>query len=219
MANVAQLVRASGCGSEGRGFKSHHSPQDLRPTGRFLFAFCCYNLRMFIINDDQRGSFIAGIVVVGVIIILGMFWYARQNGGELFDLSGTNTSETEESSQTEATKDSGTSVKSFRAVNDYDAQGKLTISQNEFGDFAISGAVYLPSEFPGTNYFAKLTGESSIPTVEIGKLEKTSGAAFNFHYASTKSIDNYSQVIIYVDGDAARVEGKTLPHNVMVVDL
>lgn len=27
MADVAQLVRASGCGSEGRGFNSHHSPQ------------------------------------------------------------------------------------------------------------------------------------------------------------------------------------------------
>lgn len=26
MADVAQLVRASDCGSEGRGFKSHHSP-------------------------------------------------------------------------------------------------------------------------------------------------------------------------------------------------
>ncbi len=25
-AGVAQLVRASGCGSEGRGFDSHHSP-------------------------------------------------------------------------------------------------------------------------------------------------------------------------------------------------
>lgn len=26
MVGVAQLVRASGCGPEGRGFKSHHSP-------------------------------------------------------------------------------------------------------------------------------------------------------------------------------------------------
>ena len=26
MAGVAQLVRASGCGPEGRGFESHHSP-------------------------------------------------------------------------------------------------------------------------------------------------------------------------------------------------
>lgn len=27
MEGVAQLVRASGCGSEGRGFESHHPPQ------------------------------------------------------------------------------------------------------------------------------------------------------------------------------------------------
>lgn len=29
LADVAQLVRASDCGSEGRGFKSHHSPQNV----------------------------------------------------------------------------------------------------------------------------------------------------------------------------------------------
>jgi hypothetical protein len=28
MASVAQLIRASGCGSEGRGFNPHHSPQN-----------------------------------------------------------------------------------------------------------------------------------------------------------------------------------------------
>lgn len=28
MADVAQLVRASVCGTEGRGFKSHHSPHN-----------------------------------------------------------------------------------------------------------------------------------------------------------------------------------------------
>ena len=29
MANVAHLVRASGCGSEGSGFDPHHSPQEI----------------------------------------------------------------------------------------------------------------------------------------------------------------------------------------------
>lgn len=29
MADVAQLVRALDCGSGGRGFKSHHSPQEI----------------------------------------------------------------------------------------------------------------------------------------------------------------------------------------------
>ena len=41
MADVAQLVRASGCGSEGRGFKTHHSPQKIPVnfTGIFLFNY------------------------------------------------------------------------------------------------------------------------------------------------------------------------------------
>ncbi len=30
MANVAHLVRASGCGSEGSGFDPHHSPQNIK---------------------------------------------------------------------------------------------------------------------------------------------------------------------------------------------
>ena len=32
MVGVAQLVRAPDCGSGGRGFDSHHSPQKLRPS-------------------------------------------------------------------------------------------------------------------------------------------------------------------------------------------
>ncbi len=31
MVGVAQLVRASGCGPEGRGFESHYSPQNENP--------------------------------------------------------------------------------------------------------------------------------------------------------------------------------------------
>lgn len=32
MANIAQLVRAPGCGSGGRGFETHYSPQILELT-------------------------------------------------------------------------------------------------------------------------------------------------------------------------------------------
>ena len=39
MADVAQLVRASDCGSEGRGFKSHHSPQIVHGKGFFGSLF------------------------------------------------------------------------------------------------------------------------------------------------------------------------------------
>ncbi len=41
MVGVAQLVRASGCGPEGREFKSHHSPnkKPLNQLAVFLFLF------------------------------------------------------------------------------------------------------------------------------------------------------------------------------------
>ncbi len=39
MANVAQLVRASGCGPEGRGFKTHHSPQIFINMSRSINPF------------------------------------------------------------------------------------------------------------------------------------------------------------------------------------
>jgi hypothetical protein len=40
MADVAQLVRAPGCGSGGRGFETHHPPhQNLDPNNAFLKAY------------------------------------------------------------------------------------------------------------------------------------------------------------------------------------
>lgn len=43
MADVAQLVRALDCGSGGRGFETHHSPQDkiLTFTVGLLFWMIC----------------------------------------------------------------------------------------------------------------------------------------------------------------------------------
>lgn len=40
LANVAQLVRASGCGSEGRGFNPHYSPQEIIEKGFPGSLFC-----------------------------------------------------------------------------------------------------------------------------------------------------------------------------------
>ena len=37
---VAQSVRASVCGTEGRGFETHHSPQSLPCL--YLAGFCCF---------------------------------------------------------------------------------------------------------------------------------------------------------------------------------
>ena len=41
MAGVAQLVRASGCGSEGRGFNSLHSPQVIFQSQLLTLSTVC----------------------------------------------------------------------------------------------------------------------------------------------------------------------------------
>ncbi len=38
MVSVAQLVRASVCGTEGRGFETHHSPHSERPSFARIFT-------------------------------------------------------------------------------------------------------------------------------------------------------------------------------------
>jgi hypothetical protein len=55
MVDVAQLVRASDCDSEGRGFEPHHSPQKVKRLskgGLFAFKASCTPK----INVVKRGS-------------------------------------------------------------------------------------------------------------------------------------------------------------------
>lgn len=47
MANVAHLVRASGCGSEGRGFDPLHSPQIKEMTREQVVSFILWSLALF----------------------------------------------------------------------------------------------------------------------------------------------------------------------------
>ena len=42
MAGVAQLVRASGCGPEGRGFETHHSPHNKKLPYNFGGFLLCH---------------------------------------------------------------------------------------------------------------------------------------------------------------------------------
>ena len=51
MADVAQLVRASVCGTEGRGFESHHSPQNL-----ILEIALSITTRCFLISELLTGN-------------------------------------------------------------------------------------------------------------------------------------------------------------------
>ena len=48
---VAQLVRASDCGSEGRGFETHHSPKCLSGCPERRFCFLIY----FQIFNEEDG--------------------------------------------------------------------------------------------------------------------------------------------------------------------
>ena len=60
MASVAQLVRAPGCGSGGRGFKPHLSPQETvlqETSSEVSFLFCYYNVMKWIgITGSWRKS-------------------------------------------------------------------------------------------------------------------------------------------------------------------
>ena len=46
MAGIAQLVRATVCGTVGRGFKTHYSPQELFKNSGFHGRYFCYDLTM-----------------------------------------------------------------------------------------------------------------------------------------------------------------------------
>ena len=54
MVDVAQLVRASGCGPGGRGFESHHPP--------FLIFDCFYPVVVLYFPPLEEGNFFAPIV-------------------------------------------------------------------------------------------------------------------------------------------------------------
>ena len=76
MADVAQLVRASGCGSEGRGFETHHSPQICKLQKTILWSFVFdFSLLFSAINknclmieagDGQVGPYYIRVVAHGV---------------------------------------------------------------------------------------------------------------------------------------------------------
>ena len=55
MVGIAQLVRASGCGPEGRGFKSHYSPQYV------LLAPWCNWLTHHPFKVESTGSIPVGV--------------------------------------------------------------------------------------------------------------------------------------------------------------
>ncbi len=55
MVVVAQLVRASVCGAEGRGFEPHHPPKSKSLFERRGF-FCAFNFGEVLLDQVQKGS-------------------------------------------------------------------------------------------------------------------------------------------------------------------
>ena len=53
MVGVAQLVRASGCGPEGRGFDSHRSPHKTKASRKRCFLFCYPSRRLGITSPRK----------------------------------------------------------------------------------------------------------------------------------------------------------------------
>ena len=58
MVRVAQLVRASDCGSEGRGFESHFSPIRLSVKAAFFVSYSLAGLLMGIKQSCQKSALI-----------------------------------------------------------------------------------------------------------------------------------------------------------------
>lgn len=164
-------------------------------------------------RSDQKGSLFVWLILIGVVVIWGMSWLASQHQDAITDTI-TPVASIEQS----ASEDIQEAItKSFVSVNGYNAGGKAVITEDDFGYFSMRASLTLPSEFPRTNYYAVIKGAGNNPDTQIGKLSKT-GGVFSFEFDSPKPINYYSKVVIYVDGDAATVEGKTLPHNVVEMD-
>ena len=54
MVRIAQLVRASDCGSEGRGFESHFSPVRLSVKAAFFYSSSGSSINLLRVNKAEK---------------------------------------------------------------------------------------------------------------------------------------------------------------------
>jgi len=166
---------------------------------------------MFKIHNQQRGATLFWLIVIVAVIVWGMTMFTSK--------LTTDSSNEEITTEVQSSSPDNVIVKSFTTVNGYDtSRGKAVITEDKFGNFDVSVAAVMPSEFPGTYYQSKIVGGGGEADVILGKMTKT-GGSFVSKYVFTKSIDSYSRIVIWVDGEAETVEGKTIPHDIMVLDL
>ncbi len=174
---------------------------------------------MLNIHSSQRGLIVFWMLAIIILAVWGLYSFSQKVS--LFGVGEDNSTNDTTYSTTEAVdeKNENSTTRSFTTVNGYDtSRGKAVITEDKFGYFTISIAATMPSEFPGTYYEAKIIGAGMTTDVNLGKMSKM-GGSFTAQYVSARVIDDYYQVVISVDGEAATVEGKTLPHDVMTLDL
>ena len=85
MVGLAQLVRASGCGPEGRGFESHNSPHVVAgydSSRRFFFQI---PLGCYIASEFLKGLPFAALIL-GVILYIIMYRFTVGSAYEIFSL-------------------------------------------------------------------------------------------------------------------------------------
>ena len=72
MVGVAQLVRASGCGPEGRGFNSHHSPKCLKFEEYSIFQLSMFNFKIILLPSSRGLGHRPFTAATGVRLPLGV---------------------------------------------------------------------------------------------------------------------------------------------------
>lgn len=166
------------------------------------------------LSTDSRGAMSILLIIFVIALSYGVYaLFFKEDSPQDMNTPVT-TSETSDNVETVA-DDSHQKIISLQSVNGYSAQGKAVINEDKFGMFSLQLSLALPSEFETTFYGAQLRGNR---TINLGKLSRV-GGLYKLEYTSNETLSVFNSIVIIVDGDATTVEGKTLPHDVMVGEL
>lgn len=168
------------------------------------------------LHEDSNGATTILVIIFVIALIYGgyVLFIKKDSVSEEASTQESSLNETAQPNKVQEI-DNHQRVISLQPVNGYSARGKVTINEDKFGQFDMQLSVALPSEFETTYYEAHLEGSKNI---NLGILTRE-GGTYKLDYNSNESIDVFDSIVIIVDGGAATVEGKTLPHDVMIGEL
>lgn len=167
------------------------------------------------LKDDSKGAVSILLVIFVVALSYGVYVvFFKQDDAQNLSTSAS-ISEISENNEIAVENDGSQRIISLNPVNGYEARGKAVIDEDRFGMFSLQLSLALPSEFETTFYEAYLKGNK---TVNLGRLNRVDGL-YKLDYTSNEALATFDSVVIVVDGDATTVEGKTLPHDVMLGEL